>query len=1374
MSDINVTMDISDVINKSERLSFLNKQQMDQLKELQRVSTNFNRAGKESITYIDQQISSNERLLLTLKNTEKGWEAVSATVKKTKSSLDALASTQVEQKIQALNARLRQALNPINDKLIAVDPSLNLERNNNILGITRRISELGVKANLTSKEVLGLFQRFEQGKLTNADLQFGKILNQFTKIQQEINKQKIDANKTFGSSSPFFNDFPPNRNNGNLPPSSGDNDRARQYLGTLQKIAISLNYFLIYKGFNFVSQQLSEAISNAKQFQIQISLIRTISQDNQLSFGRWSEEIRKVSDAIGTDFSDTAKAFYDSISNQITRGLGTAKFVKQAGELARTTNSTLQDSVNLLSSAINVYGFDVSDAESISAKFFKTIDLGRIVASDLSNTFGRVGFVAKDLGVNFDEVLAILSTLTRRGITTDDAITLLTNGMNKLTKPTEATQALLRSWGFATGEAAVRSLGFTQVLTKMIEAAESGQVSIAELFNEIRGEKFIRGTKNALSDVNSDLQKIRDESLGTFRRAKEIRGESDADLVAKQLNQLKNALIGGFGDQILGITKSVIEFTGGVDGALKSIKTLTNFLAAGVAAYAAYRTAVLASAIATTVLQAREAGYLATLASSIGLRSAATASVGANTAATQVNTVATTANATAWRLHPIGLIAGIFAAASAYIASSSVQVGGFNEKLADLDQIIKQVKEKTKDSLFQNAFDNADQIRNKAEKGLQSLSALSARTLGQSTQKLDEIRAKSSKTADALKNSFGSYVDTLRNRISDIAKEFNAVDDRVKRSTRSVIDFTNKLDEIRFGVQQRFATDEQILPLLDNQINQLRSKAATLFKQGTEESVAEARQVFDEVAKLQEERFTKEIEIRKKNLEQFYEEERRQGRQTPDRATIFVDISELQRKQNALLAERNKLENDYVKQQKELKVEKEKQLIAEKDRLRQAEDAIEDLNKLKIFDEAGKVLPKFKDQVSGKVDFKKVEEEFKSIRERLFKFGDLDTFQKLGIDTQLQERLKNVRDQIEAAQSVEQNERRQQLLTQAIENNNKAFADGKKSLREYESGVQATSKSMETLLENLKSFTGKGILEALRNKFAEENTAFPELEAKNQEEFRRFKALIEDIDPRISKLQERIKNLGSKTIEKDGIKIIDPKELAAVQEEINLVTQAVQSIVQRAFGREDVINTSIQGSKPFNDTLQALAALNQQFNENISKFNQGVNNFDSLKKTTEDISKLTGETAARFTDLQAQAALAGAGAAAGLTPVQSKLESIESVLDRVIQKLQAVQSAQAAANDPERRAYGGPIGSDNRAFYAKGGEFVMNQDATKEFYSQISAMNNRGRTQTHFASGGYVDVGGINVTVNESRSGQMTGREVARHLRREFRRGNMR
>lgn len=346
------------------------------------------------------------------------------------------------------------------------------------------------------------------------------------------------------------------------------NNFGAQGTSQLQRLTYNLRFFthvlaaqVIHRAFASITTEMGRGVKEAAEFSKSIAEIRTIAQDNQLAFEQWAGGVRGLSDEFASPLADVAAANYETLSNQVAEGTQSFKFMAESQKFALATNSTLEQSVNLLSSAINGFGLETTDTFRISAAFFKTIDLGRLKAEDLANTFGRVAPLARELGIGFEEVLAVLSVLTRQGVPIDEAMTQLSNLMNATLKPTKAMKTLFKELGVEAGDAAFETYGFAGFLGILAKEAEKGSAELSSLFENIRGRKAVAGLLGNEGEFESDLAQIQG-SLTEFGNAVDEVLTNRGFKFQKEVNKIKNFFVVDLGDTALKHLEKLSDFLG--------------------------------------------------------------------------------------------------------------------------------------------------------------------------------------------------------------------------------------------------------------------------------------------------------------------------------------------------------------------------------------------------------------------------------------------------------------------------------------------------------------------------------------------------------------------------------------------------------------------------------------------------------------------------------------------------------------------------------------------------------------------------------------------------------------------------------------------
>lgn len=467
-----------------------------------------------------------------------------------------------------------------------------------------------------------------QRHLAAEQRQYDKMLAQYTREQEGLYEARRRAQAALsqelntarsGSDAQRLRDLggvPPNTPNIGLPSGGGGEDQVRRLSQSFNEVessgtragnSILLSWQSVFRLFSiqvlhtalrsFIAD-IEQALTTVQQFEIKISEIRTISQDSGLSFTQWSDAARKLSDEFGNPILDVTAGIYETISNQIAKGADATTFLTTAQKFAATTASTLEQSVNLLSSAINSYGLRTNEADRVAAGFFKTIDLGRVRAEDIANTFGRTGPIAHQLGVSMEEVEAAIATLTIKGVPANETFVLINNVLTHLIKPTKDMSEAFKELGVESGEQAVRTFGVIGVLQKLEEVTRGSSSAIADLFKDIRA---IRGATGLSGISNDDFQKNLDQiknSLPEYQRAIGIAFESPGKELQIQLNKIHNWVLHDFADPvvagIVGIGKAVSG-----EGLFGAFKGTLELITVSVGVYISYKTALAAVNIYT-------------------------------------------------------------------------------------------------------------------------------------------------------------------------------------------------------------------------------------------------------------------------------------------------------------------------------------------------------------------------------------------------------------------------------------------------------------------------------------------------------------------------------------------------------------------------------------------------------------------------------------------------------------------------------------------------------------------------------------------------------------------------------------------------------
>jgi TP901 family phage tail tape measure protein len=1127
------------------------------------------------------------------------------------------------------------------------------------------------------------------------------------------------------------------------------------------RLSRNLLQFVEFRAFHAITDGLIEGTKAAKDFQIQLSLIRTISQgDEQQTFGKFGRDVRGVSDASGVDIKDVGKAFYDTTSNQVAKGANVAPFVKQATDLARVLGASLPDAVNVLSAEINSYNLSAADAEKLSAQWFATVDRGRIVLSEVANTIGRVDVLAQNLGVAQEDIKAVLAVTTEKGLKTSDAMTLLTNIMIKLEKPTEATAAFFKSLGVNSGEAAVTMYGFIPLINKMVEAVKSGQIDVSAFFDEIRGRKQFGVFQQSGKEIEDFANKLKDTKtlMKEYRDAVKIRGESPADALNIELNKMSNIFKVDLGQAIVKNIADFVSWAGGIDKAKENFKEYSGYVATGGKLLLAY--GVITTGVA-----------LKNYALTVSFRALGVAALGA------VKVLAP-------------LAAGYYVGTKIFGESKDIEVSaaaisGTVEKVEQLRVAYEKFKASQQGAAADPLASFGESSKQLAS-GYKSVLELLAGATIANDRYLEGTKVKTKEAVDALKVGFGTYTDIFKDRLSKIRKDITDANEEIKRSAKSTLKFQESLDEILFRRKEEYANDDfgqQKIKLAEQRLAELYTKKNKLFAEGTEESIAEGRKVYDELAQHEDKLFGLKTEYAKKQFQNYLNQHPDQANR-PGGNIFAVDTSPLERNLQNLASMRAKDEAEITKQKKEQVATGEKLEQKEEARLRTLEVAIKNYDKLDLFTKDGKLNPDFRTS-TGRLDRAKFNKALDESEAAIRQVPGPTFEQRIALEALLVAKRKAAIDEVGAYERQEDLKTSQtQILTQK-DRTEKQIEDLKKN-RDENLKIQA---GLKTSIFN-KSEELAGFANAIKTNKG--GTLFKG--AINNEDAK----VLQDL---INQYTEAAKDLYDNPIIKDGIPILDPKKAQKAYDIYSDVLANFDNMAKK-YGLGSTPALTVEGGTKlgpdtakdaFRSQLDDLKKSGRELysgvdleKENRETFKKNVLEpveklkaaFPDLKVGAQDFSKAADQS---FKDL----------ANGGLEQLREKLQKVNDLLQwqknpaGIVKPGADVQGA--LGGDDGGYAYaatggivglfpGQPRGVDRYPIWAAAGERIIDAQTSAMYAPMLDAIMSR-RMPQYMAGGGIVGgdtvVGDINITVNGTRTNSDTARVIGQHLERQLRLNNV-
>jgi TP901 family phage tail tape measure protein len=241
---------------------------------------------------------------------------------------------------------------------------------------------------------------------------------------------------------------------------------------------------------------------------------------------------------MGTDATQSAKGLYQALSAGVPRE-NSIEFLATASELAIAGVTDVSTAVDGLTNTINAFKIPIEEADMVADKLFTTVVNGKTTLAELSQNMSKASVPAAALGVDLDELLAVVIGLTKQGVPVSEAFTQVKAVMSALQNPSEELAAVYEQMEVGSARAAVAQYGFVGSLEQVRQRLAGNDLA---LFNASRGMEGYNGilsvTGENLKTVDEGLRAL-EESNGSSAKA----SAQNAATLENSINSLKAAAI---------------------------------------------------------------------------------------------------------------------------------------------------------------------------------------------------------------------------------------------------------------------------------------------------------------------------------------------------------------------------------------------------------------------------------------------------------------------------------------------------------------------------------------------------------------------------------------------------------------------------------------------------------------------------------------------------------------------------------------------------------------------------------------------------------------------------------------------------------------
>lgn len=488
----------------------------------------------------------------------------------------------------------------------------------------------------------------------------------------------------------------------------------REAMGIIKAIAGQITSFDVFSGIGISAATAFASAAKSsydfeKEFHKNMLEVATISTQVEGSMTDFMNRVMAITQEIPIKAPEAAKALYQIVSagHDGADGMHILEVSAKSAIGGMTDAATASDAITTL---INAYKLSASDAEKVSDQLFTTARLGKTTFGELGQSIAQVAPIAASYGVEMDQVLAAVATLTKSGTPTAQAMTQIRASIIGASK--------------VLGDGAFNTRTFQEGLAEIAAKAGGSESKLRELIPEVEAVNGVLGLTGIKAQDAAEHLKAMNDSTGATSAAFELM-MNDVD---KQMTLLSNNIQAALRPMGQAILKEVSEVATAFNEAFKNgdveraVKSLGDLIVIVTGAFVGYKGAVTASTIAQNIHT--KALVVSRLAS---MQHITTSTLMTN--AIKAQTVALLKNVAALATNPYVLAAaaisalgyGIYKYATQASVAEKAQMR-FNARIEEQKRIAEELKNRT-DQLLEVIRDETkiDYERNKALKALKDL-----------------------------------------------------------------------------------------------------------------------------------------------------------------------------------------------------------------------------------------------------------------------------------------------------------------------------------------------------------------------------------------------------------------------------------------------------------------------------------------------------------------------------------------------------------------------------------------------------------------------------------------------------------------------------
>lgn len=220
------------------------------------------------------------------------------------------------------------------------------------------------------------------------------------------------------------------------------------------------------KGAGVLTAALAGSVREFATFNVGMARAWTMMDTGVAGFREMRSQVVDLSAELGVAKDQLAKGLYQALSAGVPKD-NAISFISTAAKVAVADGSDIETAVDGITTVLNAWGMEADKADEVTDKLFKTVANGKTTFGQLAGSISQAAPVAASMGVSVDELLAGVATLTKQGMPTAQAMTVIRNALTLTNDQLGDGWRTTRTFQEALNEIATTAGNSQQALTKI-------------------------------------------------------------------------------------------------------------------------------------------------------------------------------------------------------------------------------------------------------------------------------------------------------------------------------------------------------------------------------------------------------------------------------------------------------------------------------------------------------------------------------------------------------------------------------------------------------------------------------------------------------------------------------------------------------------------------------------------------------------------------------------------------------------------------------------------------------------------------------------------------------------------------------------------